>query len=127
MKTPFHLLDKYVYPSLRRYLVSLLYSRGLSVSEISRITGYSKSLVTRYIKGERGGYIDVSRYPDIVGEIEKIIHDILFNKINQVEIEARLMKTAVDMMRKKYLCQYHELLDPSIDIGKCNICVKIFS
>ncbi len=126
MKTPFYLIDKYVYPALRRRLVIHLYKQGLSISEIMRRTGYSKSLISRYIKGERGSSIDISLYRDIDSQLEKLAQRIIKQKIDPLLLEAYLGKLAIYMMKNKYICWYHQEIDPVINPSKCNLCPEIF-
>ncbi len=126
MKSPLYLLDKYVYPALRRQLVLKLYSKGLGVSEISRRLKLSKSLVSRYIRGERGSLVDVSKYRDVVEELDKIAEGIINNDIDEYMVEIQLVKLALYMMKKRYLCIYHGKIDPEINPSKCNICIEAF-
>ncbi len=127
MKTPFYLLDRYVYPALKRQLVLTLYSKGLNISEISRRLGISKSLVSRYIRGERGSLIDVSKYEDIIYRINRLGDKIINERIELWDIEVELIKLSIYMMKKKYICNYHKLLEPEIDTTRCYICLKAFS
>ena len=125
MKTVFHIIDKHVCPALRRKLVIHLYRRGLTVSEISRLTGYSKSLVSRYLRGERGAGIDISLYPDIDEHLSRLAHRIVDNKLDPLKVEACIARIAVYMMRKRYVCGYHKTIDPGVNPAECNLCPEI--
>lgn len=45
-------------PSVRRYVALELRRRGKSVSYIARILGLTKSAVSQYLKGKRGGELE---------------------------------------------------------------------
>ncbi len=126
IKSPLYILDKHVYPAIRRQLVISLYTKGFKVSEISRLTGYSKSLITRYLKGERGSLIDISKYSDIREMIEEVVWQLITGELDTYKLETRLIKIALYMMKKRYLCMYHKMIDPEIDPSKCRICSEAF-
>ena len=126
MKTVFHILDKHVYPALRRRLVIHLYMQGLTVSEISRITGYSKSLISRYLRGERGTGINISHYPDVDQYLHRIAQMIAENKLDPLTIEAYIGRLAIYMMKNRYICGYHRTIDPEINPAECNLCPELF-
>ena len=123
----FELLSRYILPSLRRILVETLWMNGLSESDIARRLNISRSLVSRYIRGERGHRLEIRIEHDVVEKIREIALKILSNEIDHYGVEEELMRIAIKLLSEKKLCIYHKKLEPDIDIGKCRICPKLFS
>lgn len=125
MKSVFTIADKYVYPSLRRFLVIRLRYKGARPAEIARLLGLSRSLVTRYLKGERGRYIDFSIYPDVVETLDRIADAVINNKISNKEVIIGLSTLTMYVLARKYVCRFHAEID-NVNPSTCNICPKIY-
>ncbi len=127
MRSVFEIAARHLHPALRRALARELWRRGLGVSEIARRTGLSKSLVSRYLSGERGGLIDPLGYPDVAAMIRDLADRVAENPPGPPAVEAELIRIALYMLSHRYLCGLHERIDPSIDPSKCNICPELFA
>ncbi len=125
MKSVFTIADKYVYPSLRRFLVIRLRYKGARPAEIARLLGLSRSLVTRYLKGERGRYIDFSIYPDVVEALDRIADSVINNKISNKEVIIGLSTLTMYVLARKYVCRFHAEID-DVNPSTCDICPKIY-
>ncbi len=125
MKSVFTIADKYVYPSLRRLLVVRMRHKGARPAEIARLLGLSRSLVTRYLKGERGSYVDFSIYPDVVKTLDHIADSVINNRIGVRDVVASLSALTLYVLARKYVCKFHAEID-NIDPSTCNICPRIF-
>ncbi len=125
MKSVFTIADKYVYPSLRRLLVIRLKYKGARPAEIARLLGLSRSLVTRYLKGERGKYIDFLIYPDVVEALDHIADSVIDNKISNEEVIIGLSALTMYVLARKYVCRFHAEID-DVDPSTCDICPKLF-
>jgi len=125
LKSVFTIADKYVYPSLRRLLVIRLRYKGARPAEIARLLGLSRSLVTRYLKGERGRYIDFSIYPDVVEALDRIADSVINNKISDEEVIISLSVLTMYVLARKYVCRFHAEID-DVEPSSCDICPKIF-
>jgi len=125
LKSVFTIADKYVYPSLRRFLVIRLRYKGARPAEIARLLGLSRSLVTRYLKGERGRYIDFSIYPDVVETLDRIADAVINNKISNKEVIIGLSTLTMYVLARKYVCRFHAEID-NVNPSTCNICPKIY-
>jgi len=66
MKSIFEIAYRYLIPAIRREIVKMLIRRGFMEVEIARLLNISHSLVSRYLSGERGYKIDLSRYRDVM-------------------------------------------------------------
>ena len=73
-------------PALRKYIAVELRKRGKKLPEIARTLGITKSAVSQYLRGKRGGELEdwmkeiVNRYlsdecVDLVTVIDRIVHD----------------------------------------------------
>ncbi len=125
MKSVFTIADKYVYPSLRRLLVVRLRRKGARPAEIAQLLGLSRSLVTRYLKGERGKYIDFSIHPDVVKTLDHIADSVMNNRIGVKDVVASLSALTLYVLARKYVCKFHAEID-DIDPSTCGICPRIF-
>jgi len=126
LKSVFYIADKYVYPSLRRLLVLRLRSKGARPAEIARLLGLSRSLVTRYLKGERGKYIDFTMYKDVVSVLDSLADTLLSGKIGAEEAVLVLSGLTMYVLGKRYVCSLHAEID-DVDPSKCGLCPRLFS
>jgi len=120
------LASKYVVPAIKRELVLELLKMGFMEVEIAKTLGLSPSLVTRYLKGERGNSINISSYKDISNMVKELASRIARNSLNAYEVAREIDRIAMIFMAKKYLCGLHSRIEPGIDITKCNICPELY-
>lgn len=126
MRSTYELASKYVVPAIKRRLVLELAKKGLMGVEIARKLGISQSLVTRYLSGERGSYINIDEYADIVKLVEGLANRIIENHMSEYDVVRELDRIVMAFMARKYLCKKHKEIEPSIDITKCNICPSLY-
>ncbi|MEM0371864.1 MAG: transcriptional regulator [Ignisphaera sp.] len=126
MKSVLELGSKYIVPAIRREVVLKLIKKGFMGVEIAKILKISPSLITRYINGERGTQVDLRRYKDIVERIENLVDKISSGEVDQYIIAKEIDRIAIYFMSRKYLCEIHKKLEPSIEPDKCSICLELF-
>lgn len=127
MKTnAFEVASRYVYPSLRRRLVEVLYENGLKQTEIAELLHITQSAVSRYLNMDRGALIDVPRFPDIDSELRSFADEIIEKKPGEYEIHRRLVEITLKMLSKGYVCSFHAKIDPEVDPNTCKICIELF-
>ncbi|WP_297092225.1 ArsR family transcriptional regulator [Thermococcus sp.] len=127
MKTnAFEVTSRYVYPSLRRRLVEILYEKGLKQTEIAELLHITQSAVSRYLRMDRGALMDVSSYPDIEEELQSLAREIVEKKPGEYEIHRRIVEISLEMLGKGYVCSIHSEVDPEVDPGECNVCLELF-
>ncbi len=127
MKNVFEIAYRYVVPAVKRVLVLELISRGFTEVEVSRTLKISKSLTTRYVKGERGSIIDFHENPFIREVIRGLADKVVAGGLGKYELEAEVVKVAASLMSSGRVCEYHGKLDPEITRFRCNLCSTIFS
>ncbi len=125
MKSVFEFASKHIEPSLKRSLILKLLSRNMSRAEIARCLGISPSLVTRYIKGERGIH-DFTVIREIDQELEKLSDEIATRKLCGEGVYVKVAKLTLHVLSKKYACGVHYLASRDVDPSKCNICPSLF-
>ncbi|EHR77402.1 transcriptional regulator [Thermococcus litoralis DSM 5473] len=127
MKTnAFEAVAKYVYPSLRRRLVEILREKGLSQIQIAGLLYITQSAVSRYLRMNRGALIEVEKFPDIDEKLKRLAEIIMKEKPDEYYIHGELVKIAVEMLGKGYVCSFHSKVDPGIDPKLCRICIETF-
>lgn len=128
MKTnAFEVAAKYVYPSLRRRLVEILYrEHGLTQVRIAELLHITQSAVSRYLRMNRGALIDVGRFEDIDDELRQSAEWIISEEPDEYKIHAEIIRIALKMLGKGHLCPLHAEIDPEIDPGKCHVCLELF-
>ncbi|NJE30954.1 ArsR family transcriptional regulator [Thermococcus sp. 18S1] len=127
MKTnAFEVASRYVYPSLRRRLVEILYENGLKQTEIAQLLHITQSAVSRYLRMDRGALMDVSSYPDIEEELQSLAREIVERKPDEYEIHRKIVEISVEMLGKGYVCQFHSKIDPEINPAECSVCLELF-
>ncbi len=126
MKSAFEIICRYLLPSIKRSLAVELYSRKIPKKEVAKLLDLSPSSVTRYVKGERGHLIDISKFTDVMEYITRLADSIAKTQPDKYLIYEEISKITLYMMSRKYLCGYHRDVDPEVDVAKCNICTKLF-
>ncbi|AIF70172.1 transcriptional regulator [Palaeococcus pacificus DY20341] len=128
MKTnAFEVAAKYVYPSLRRRLVEILYKEhNLTQVQVAELLHITQSAVSRYLRMNRGALIDVEKFEDIDRELRNSAEWIIKEKPNEYKIHAEIVKIALEMLGKGYLCSLHAKIDPELNPAECNICIDTF-
>ncbi len=121
----FEFASKHIEPSLKRSLILKLLSRNMSRAEIARCLGISPSLVTRYVKGERGIH-DFTVIREIDQELEELSDEIATRKLCGEEVYVEIAKLTLHILSKKYACGVHYLASRDVDPSKCNICPSLF-
>jgi len=126
MVTLFGLLDRYVYPSLRRALALELHRMGLDEKAIAEKLGVSRSLVSRYLLGSRGAFIgELSNRQ--AERIRRLAEEVVRGNLSGREVEASLALIAVDMARSGELCPLHARLDYRFADRSCSMCRVVFT
>ncbi|MCO6040727.1 transcriptional regulator [Thermococcus alcaliphilus] len=127
MKTnAFEAVAKYVYPSLRRRVVEILREKGLSQIQIAELLYITQSAVSRYLRMNRGALIEVEKFPDINEKLKRLAEIIMKEKPDEYYIHGELVKIAIEMLGKGYVCSFHSKVDPEIDPKLCRICIETF-
>jgi predicted transcriptional regulator len=127
MKTnAFEVASRYVYPSIRRRLVEVLREKGLKQTEIAELLHITQSAVSRYLKMDRGSFIDVSKFPDIDAEVTALAEKIVQERPSEYEIHSELVKMSLEMLGRGYVCSFHSKIDPEVNPSECNVCLELF-
>lgn len=123
----FELAYRYVYPSVRRRLVQVLYlDFGLKQLEISRLLGLTQSAVSRYVTSSRGVFIDVSRFGDVDQAIRKLATEIVKSDLDRYSVQYELARITLKALGQGYLCGFHRKLEGDADLRKCRACLNLF-
>ncbi len=128
MKTnAFEVASRYVYPSLRRRLVEILYrNHKLRQTEIANLLYITQSAVSRYLKMDRGALIDVESFGDIDMELKMLADEIIRKQPDEYNLHSRLIEISLKMLGKGYVCSFHLHIDPEIDPKNCHVCLDLF-
>ncbi len=124
---PLELASRYVVPSVMRRLVEILVEEhGLSRVEVARRTGLSPAAVTRYMKGERGRFLDVRGFEEVERRVRELAGEVASGGIIALELQTEIAGIAAHAMAKGYFCEYHAKLEPSFSPGTCSACHSLF-
>ena len=122
----FEAVAKYVYPSLRRRLVEILREKGLNQMQVAKLLYITQSAVSRYLRMNRGALVDVEKFPDIDDKLKGLAETIVKERPDEYYIHGELVKIAIEMLGKGYVCSFHSKVDPEIDPKACKICIETF-
>jgi predicted transcriptional regulator len=125
LRSVFEFASRHIEPSLKRALILKLLSRNMSRAEIARCLGVSPSLVTRYVKRERGIH-DFTVIREIDQKLEKLSDEIATRKLCGEGVYVEIAKLTLHILSKKYACGVHYLASRDVDPSKCNICSSLF-
>lgn len=126
MKSVFEIAARYVEPSLKRVLVNKLLTLGTPRFRIASCLGISQSLITRYIKKERGLY-DFSIIHEVDEKLQKLAEKIAKGELCGLKAYDELAELVIYILSKKYACGIHYLTSKDINPATCNICPTLFS
>lgn len=123
------ILSRYVYPSIKRRLVEILYNEfKMSQKDIKEMLHISQSLISRYLNKGRGAYLDISLVEETDKEIKELAREIVeLGVINQLDLEYKLTIIALKALGRGDICKFHLQIDPERDPDKCDLCRRLFS
>lgn len=126
MSKVFEIVYRYAIPSIRREVALELLRRRFSEVEVSRALGISKSLVSRYVRGERGKLLEVGHHPVVREAVQRIAQLVEVGMASAYEVEEEIVRAAVGLLSVKALCGLHGRLDGRFDPARCRLCIKVF-
>jgi len=123
----FGIISKFVYPSIKRRLVEILY-RELKLNQkyIAELLHISQSTVSRYLTMERGSYLDISTCEEIDNDLKILAKEISKEKYDEYSVEYNIVKITLKALGSGCICRFHKQIDPHIDPKKCKICLRLF-
>ncbi len=126
--TVFELSYRHVFPAIRRRLVEILHKEyDMEEVDIAKKLGISQAAVSRYISGKRGSLVNPSAHIDVEEMIRQLAEEIAYGSIGKYGIYMELTKITLYMLSRKYVCDYHAKISPTINPEECNICPELFS
>lgn len=127
MLTPYEIIVKTALPAIRSMLAeNLTFKYNLKQKEIAELMHLTQAAVSYYLTKSRGKYTDYLRSDeDIAVKIDKLAYKLYRQKLSSQELAMEINKLIMYIIRKKYLCDYHNLLEPETNEEECNICDDI--
>ena len=127
MLTPYEIIVKSALPAIRGILVRELYNRyKCKQTEIADSLHITQAAVSYYLTDSRGKYVNIIfEHEDIADKIRRLAEEIHVNKLNLTELMIRINGIIAYMMKNKYLCDLHKLLESNLDIESCNLCPEV--
>ncbi|WP_448578192.1 transcriptional regulator [Thermosphaera sp.] len=126
-KSIFELAYRYVEPSIKRLLVLKLAERNIPPIVIAEKLGISPSLVSRYVKGERGVFLNVFKHPDLVQRIEQVSEKIALGELEGIRLQIEVNRLVLKTLADKHVCGLHRMVDETVNPVTCNICPTLFT
>jgi len=121
------IISRYVYPSVRKRLVEILYfEKRLKQEIIAEKLFISQSTVSKYINGGRGKFLDVSRLPGVEKDLREFADKILTDRLSKEEIEYQLSTICFRAMGRGEICEFHDSIDGGVSPITCNLCQRLF-
>ncbi len=99
----------------------------LSRIEVARKLGISPSAVSRYLYHERGAMIEIPKNSELINDMSKLAEEIAYKDLSQRDVEIRLLKITLNALSKRYFCNFHQKLEPEVNLMTCHICPELFS
>ncbi len=121
------IISRYVYPSVRKRLVEILYfEKKLKQEVIAEKLFISQSTVSKYINGGRGKFLDVSRLAGVEKDLRDIAEKVLQDNLSKEEIEYYLSTVCFRAMGRGEICEFHDSIDGGVSPLTCNLCQRLF-
>jgi predicted transcriptional regulator len=129
MLTPYEIIVKSALPAIRGILVRELYTRyKFKQTEIASSLHITQAAVSYYLTDSRGKYVNVLfEHEDVSEKIRELAREIQENRLSLTELMIKINDIIVYMMKNKYLCDLHKLLESNLDIENCDLCPEISS
>ncbi|RLG60382.1 hypothetical protein DRN87_04250 [Candidatus Geothermarchaeota archaeon] len=124
MLTPYEVVVKTALPAIRSILVRELYNRyGYKQLEIASKLYITQAAVSYYLTESRGRFIDeLMKYEDFIEKVHELAREIHEDNIDVNELILRISDLIFYLMKNRYLCDLHKIIEPSIDVEKCTLC-----
>ncbi|HHI01144.1 MAG TPA: transcriptional regulator, partial [Thermococcus litoralis] len=100
--------------------------KGLNQMQVAKLLYITQSAVSRYLRMNRGALVDVEKFPDIDNKLKGLAETIVKEKPDEYYIHGELVKIAIEMLGKGYVCSFHSKVDPEIDPKLCRVCIETF-
>lgn len=129
MYTPFEVIVKSILPAIRSILVrELSQTYGYKQIDIAKALHITQASVSYYISQSRGKYIDeIYKYPDVMNKIKTLAKKIVNDKPSKEEVIKDLNEIVIYFITREYICDFHRVLEPNMDIDECKVCEAIIS
>gem|GEM_PF-643586 len=125
MKSVFEFAARHVEPSLKKSLILKLLARNIDRAYIAKCLDISPSLITRYVRGERGLH-DLGAIGEVDLKLEDIADRVARGEICGWEAYIEVARLTMYVLYKKYACGIHYLATRDVNPSSCNICPTIF-
>ena len=126
MLTPYEIIVKTALPAIRSMIARDLTEKyKLKQKEIANLMHITQAAVSYYLTHSRGKYIKYLEGTEINTMIDRLSDKIYKEKPSARDLILEINKIIIYMMKNKYLCTYHELLEPDINEEECGLCDEI--
>ena len=126
MLTPYEIIVKTALPAIRSMLAQDLTKKyNLKQKEIAKLMHMTQAAVSYYLTCSRGKYTSYLKNTEINDMIYKLSEKLYSEKLSAKDLILEINKIIIYMMKNKYLCTYHVLLEPDINEEECGLCDKI--
>lgn len=127
MLVPCEAAVKIVLPSIRAMIANELRTRyGLTQTEAGKQLGISQAAICLYQKKLRGASIKIENDPEIKVLVTEYVDSLMNDDLSHNLSRRQKLRAICEICRiirfKRYLCQIHKNLDPTIDTENCNFC-----
>ncbi|MEM2137098.1 MAG: hypothetical protein QXI93_03985 [Candidatus Methanomethylicia archaeon] len=123
MMIPCEVAVRFVLPCVRAMIAKRLVSNyGLKQIDAAKLLGTSQPAISLYTRRLRGSALNLDGYSDILESIDKLAGYLVNGNVD-VNVFAEEFCNVCKLIRVKgLLCSYHKLIEPNINVEKCNIC-----
>lgn len=123
----FDFASRYVVPAIKRRIVKILYFEyGYNQLLISELLGVSQSSVSKHVSRQKKLSIDLSNIQFAEVKIRDLVNEIEKKNLSGEGLELAISRLAIELLRGRYLCEYHSLIEGGVKKGSCELCLKLF-
>ncbi len=120
---PCEIAVKCVLPVIRAMIAKrLTKDYGLKQIEAARLLGVSQPAISLYSRRLRGRAIDLEKEREISSMVDDVTSTLINEKMDYKDFVIALCGICRAIRRKGLMCGLHKEFDPSIEVGKCNLC-----
>jgi hypothetical protein len=123
MLTPYEVIVKTALPAIRSMLAKDLTKRyNLKQKEIAELMHLTQAAVSYYLTRSRGKYMTYLQKTEVDDMIKDLSEKLYTEKLSPQELILEINKLIMYIMKKKYLCDYHVLIEPNTLDEECTLC-----
>lgn len=128
MLVPCEIAVRCALPAIRAMIAKELMAKyALKQADVAQLLGVSQPAISLYHRKIRGQAINLDNESEVKSLIEGLARRLAKEDLPHAEFISDFCQICKKMRAKGLMCQMHRIFDPSISVGKCELCMSAAS